>query len=463
MIILDGSASIVPSDWLKALDFANKVVDGFNVSADQAEIGVVQFASQATLEIGLSADKAKIHSTITNMREMKQNTNTYEGFKVAQDELHAHGRTGTNASIVILLTDGKQNQGRPASIVADDLKANDKATIFGIGVGPSIDERELQSWCSTPLSSHYFKVSDWTALEQVLNKILEDACPKPPPPPARRLRNPGDHCKFHLPSPLPTRAAVTSAARVAIVEEPAAPVVEGAFSMAAADPSNVSDPCNPFGDCATCIGARTSTGQTCGWCTGDLKYNGESAKSAFHCAGKDAGNSSAKFTCSGHFQTTSCEVPGDCGLKGIYRGLRIDNAYDFGEWSAVFTPQTLGPNGTVSGEMVTISQLDASGKAASTIEGIVECESKCSAQNASSIAGAKFKLTATSGQIYRGICGYTDQIQAETSGLMWAMSNQGVATAPADFDVAMNGTTATVHTYYKCAEFKGSTCTFTAP
>jgi hypothetical protein len=462
MIVLDGSASIVASDWQKGLDFTNKVIDGFNMSADQVEVGVVQFASISELVIGLTPDKAAVQSAVTNLRQMKQNTNTYAGFKTAQDEIHAHGRTGTNGTLVILLTDGKQNQGLPASVIANDLKTTDKATIFGIGVGPDVDEPELQSWCSLPLSSHYFKVDDWSALQKVLNQILADACPPPaPPPPALTMANPGDFCKFHLPSPLPVTRRAPRIAPAPVKKEILAVEIEPmvAVRKAARKLQAPLDPCNQFDTCLDCIAAHTSGGETCGWCTGDLKYNNQSAVSPYQCAGKDDGNSSAKFTCSGHFQTTNCETPGDCGLKGIYRGLQIDNGYDFGEWTAVFTP--LSPNGTTQGEHVKIDQLDpAGGPAKLEIEGTVVCDSKCS--NASTIEGAKFTLTATTGQIYKGICGYTDQVQAETEGLMWAMSNQGVATAPANFDVAMNGTTAKVHTYYKCPEYR-SECVFKQP
>ena len=62
-----------------------------------------------------------------------------------------------------------------------------------------------------------------------------------------------------------------------------------------------------------------------------------------------------------------------------------------------------------------------------------------------------------------GICGYADQSQAETSGLMLALSNDGVATPPASWDAAMLATNATVYTYYKCADYKKGTCLFTQP
>ena len=473
MIVLDGSASIQPPDWQKALSFTNQVIDGFSISKDEVEIGIVQFSSISTLEIGLSPDKAAIQAIVTNLPQMMSNTDTYAGFETAQTEIRAHRRPNTNGTLVIILTDGKQNQGQPASVITDQLKTVDKAEIFGIGVGPDIDEVELQSWCSTPLPQHYFKVDDWSDLHKIIDQIVANACPQPHPPssPHPPLRQHGDYCRFHLPSPLPVtvqRAAVSAEAAVRVLDEideinatdEKKPPRRKLQRTLAKDGLAPSDPCNPYANCSSCIAARPAFGQTCGWCSGDLKYSGETNVSKFKCAGKDQGNSSAKFTCSGNFQTTSCEVPGDCGLKGVYRGLRVDRNYTFGEWQAVFTPQTLAPNGTATGEFVKIDQLDMSGKVTSTIDGKIECTTKCTF--ADTIEGAPFKITASSGKIYYGICGYTHQYQAETDGLMWAVSDAGSTQAPKNFDVAMNSSNATVYTYYKCSEYKGATCQFKA-
>jgi hypothetical protein len=202
-----------------------------------------------------------------------------------------------------------------------------------------------------------------------------------------------------------------------------------------------------------CIGARGPSGETCGWCTGDLKYDAGTVKSKYHCAGKDSGSSAAKWTCTGHFQTTSCDEAGDCGLDGIYRGLRIDNNYEFGEWSAVFTKA--GDH-----DDAVIKSFGIDGKVSATLEGQVQCVKKC--DQGTTTSGVPFTFTTKAGDIRHGICGYTEEVQAETTGLMWSLSNTGVATPPSDFDTAMLNTDATVHTYYRCSPYK-SVCKFAAP
>ena len=96
----------------------------------------------------------------------------------------------------------------------------------------------------------------------------------------------------------------------------------------------------------------------------------------------------------------------------------------------------------------------------STTEGKLQCAADCKTGN--SQQGVNFTLTTTKGSILHGICGWTEQVQAETHGLMWAISDPGVATPPKTFDGAMlNTSKAEVFTYYKCGDYQKA-CTFTA-
>ena len=146
--------------------------------------------------------------------------------------------------------------------------------------------------------------------------------------------------------------------------------------------------------------------------------------------------------------------PGNCGLEGIYRGLRIDNLYRTGEWQATFASRN-------NSETVAVVELDQTGGSLSAVQGTLECSKACT--EGTTDAGAPFTLTTSSGAVQHGICGYMDQNQAETSGLLWALSAPGAAAPPAGFDVAMlNTSNATVFTYYKCADYKRQACTFVA-
>ena len=218
----------LPARGARCLTFTESLVSSFNISSDQVEIAVVQFSSCVETAINLSSDQAAIIAAVTNMRQMASNTNTKAGFDRAKDILDTQGRPNAAGKLVILMTDGDQNQGLPASITANDLKvvlaslcsnrayhwpplssnracpvatrassaarlsstrdpalSQEGATIFGIGVGSKVDEPEIQSWVTVPVSQHYFPVTGFDQLEKILQALIAAACPpKPPGPPA---------------------------------------------------------------------------------------------------------------------------------------------------------------------------------------------------------------------------------------------------------------------------------------
>jgi hypothetical protein len=440
VLVLDGSASIRATDWQTGLQFVNKVVESFDISDDTVKIGAVQFSDTTADIIELSGNKAAIKSAISSTRQMQENTNTGAGFTAAKTMLANHGRKTNDGQLVLLITDGKPNRGANPKTVADGMKAIG-IEIFGVGVGPSIDAAEIKTWVTPPTTGHYFDTKDWASLDKILQSLVANACKHPPLGFLEEDPNPSKRCLFHLPGGLPqTRRRLGGKQEKALELAQVSPLVELA--------PVVSDECNNFTTCEACIGQRTYH-STCGWCTGDLTYKGQT--STAHCAGKETSGAS-EWTCTGHYQTSSCSEPAGCGLEGIYRGLRIDNGYEFGEWSAIFTPG-------VGKDQASFQFLDPAGKP-TKVDGTIKCDKKC--EEGTDQKGVKFSFTTTAGQIQHGICGFTNQVQSETSGLMWAISDQGVATPPDTFDDAMLSNGATCYTYYRCSKFKQQ-CKFTAP
>ena len=89
----------------------------------------------------------------------------------------------------------------------------------------------------------------------------------------------------------------------------------------------------------------------------------------------------------------------------------------------------------------------------------MHCVSKCSGPNATA-----FTLDVGGGKVMHGLCGFTDQIQAETTGLYIALSPLGAAAPPASWAAALNNTNnATLYTYWDCSTYKKGTCVFKKP
>jgi len=453
VIVLDGSNSIISSDWQHALDFANKIVDSFDIGPTKVKVGALQFSDSATKIVDLSGDKSAIQSAISGTRQMKLNTNTGKGLQLAKDLIDSEGRANASKA-VILITDGKSNQGVNPTTVASSIKA-EGIEVFGIGVGSSISVSELQSLCSTPLSDHYFTTTGFSDLDKVLQALIKSSCHHTGGG-GSNVTSP-HNCIWHFPANLPVTTKVSQPwpapsspkATHTAKPQPAArlPMHPTPKASQASDPA---DPCNVFPTCDTCIGSRVG-GSVCGFCDGDLSYSG--GASTAKCAGKVNG-SIPTWECNGHYKTTGCGTYGNCGLTGVYRGLRIDEGYDIGEWQATFA------NGaTNTSTTATFKFLNPAGPSSSdTIYGDLQCLGSTCKDDPMT----PWKLQLNNGTVINGICGYGNQVQAETTGLMWAQSFLGIHDPPPSWDAAMLNTNATVYNYYKCSEFKKGTCLFTS-
>ena len=188
VLLLDGSASITDPHWQNALKFAEDLAAKFKIGPNDAKVGAIQFSSSVATISAMTTDAAALNSALASTRQMKMNTNTGAGFNAAKQMLDSQGRgAAVNASLVILVTDGKANMGPNPDTAAAAICAEAKHQVFGIGVGAGTDPAEIQGWVCPKSGSppdHYFPSPDWSSVDTLLEKILDKACPKPPPPPA---------------------------------------------------------------------------------------------------------------------------------------------------------------------------------------------------------------------------------------------------------------------------------------
>lgn len=173
VFVLDGSGSITIPNFELARDFAIRLA----AACFQTDIqfGVVQFSTQGRTrtEIQLTTDKQAVTTALTNMVQIRGDTDIQEGLQFAGNELNQRGRPGSNR-IAILLTDGLQvGDGDPIA-EATTLKTAG-ISIFGIGVG-NIDYGQLRSIASDPDANYVFTVNDFNALTSVLNAVAGGAC-----------------------------------------------------------------------------------------------------------------------------------------------------------------------------------------------------------------------------------------------------------------------------------------------
>lgn len=173
MMVIDGSGSIDPQDFELAREFARTLVNScLFVSGSRA--GVVQFASSAQLEYGLSDNRVSLDSALVNMRQIGTTTATADAINAAQRELTNNQRPNVK-DFIIVLTDGVSNN-RSATISAADNARTAGSELFAIGVGTQVNFAELQGIANDPDSQYLFQVTDFASLQAALAPIVGAVC-----------------------------------------------------------------------------------------------------------------------------------------------------------------------------------------------------------------------------------------------------------------------------------------------
>ena len=117
VFILDSSGSVGASNFQKMKDFVKTMVQGFDVTPQGAEIGVVTFSDKPALQFHLNKyhDKPSTLTAIDNIRYVSGGTNTADAIKYARQTSFtaANGMRQNAAKIAIIITDGKSNRYTP--------------------------------------------------------------------------------------------------------------------------------------------------------------------------------------------------------------------------------------------------------------------------------------------------------------------------------------------------------------
>ncbi len=160
---------------------ASYFVGKFDSSKDL--IGLVSYATNASLESGLTDNFTTINNEINDLNPNGY-TNIGGAIKLANTELTNHNRTAA-APVIVLLTDGKANvnsqgnypdyDGGADYALAEALAAkNNGFTVYTIGLGPDVSHTLLGNIASTP--DKYFYAPTVADLQSIYNEISLDIC-----------------------------------------------------------------------------------------------------------------------------------------------------------------------------------------------------------------------------------------------------------------------------------------------
>jgi uncharacterized protein YegL len=139
-------------------------------------VGITQFASSAKIETFLTGSLPTLEKIVANIQQLQGNTDMGDGLIEAWTVFKSSGRTGT-PRVIVLITDGKANEGPNPVEVANQLKnAPYNVSIVCVGVGNSVDFTALQQSASPPISQTVFPVSDWSQLNKFVDELIAASC-----------------------------------------------------------------------------------------------------------------------------------------------------------------------------------------------------------------------------------------------------------------------------------------------
>jgi len=184
MLVLDASGSILQEDWPKVQTFAKTVVDQLNtgnkLGPNGSRVGIVTFGNTATLVQPLTTDAQLLYTAIANLQKTTGTTNTAAALTTATNNLVALRQPNTQCQTIKLMTDGMSNEPTMTQQAGDAAIAQN-ITVVAIGVGPMVNQTELELIASEPVSKNAMELTDFTGLDQLAHALF-DRCAVPVPP-----------------------------------------------------------------------------------------------------------------------------------------------------------------------------------------------------------------------------------------------------------------------------------------
>ncbi|XP_060583327.1 collagen alpha-1(XII) chain-like [Ruditapes philippinarum] len=180
VFVLDSSGSLGVTNFKRVKQFVINIVNYLDIGVNYTKVGVITYSNYPTRRINLDDyyDKLALVNAINQIPYYPGNTETDK----ALDLLRLEGFEGERKDapdIAIVVTDGLSTNPDLTEIAADRLKKSG-ATVFSVGIGQDvIDRNELNYISSDPDSNYVFFVANFTDLSSIENSVAKTTCKVP--------------------------------------------------------------------------------------------------------------------------------------------------------------------------------------------------------------------------------------------------------------------------------------------
>ncbi|XP_067285937.1 integrin alpha-X-like [Pseudorasbora parva] len=176
--LLDGSGSVGIGNFITMKNFVTNMIKRF--TDRDAQFAIAQYSSSCYIHYNFNELKDSTwESKVTNIPYIQGATYTAAAIKKLVDELFTPngGSRSSAKKILLVITDGVSHD---RGLLKDAASKAEKKSItrFAIGVGDAFNDysakEELNTIASDPDIDHVFKVTDFNALNNILQKLEEN-------------------------------------------------------------------------------------------------------------------------------------------------------------------------------------------------------------------------------------------------------------------------------------------------
>ena len=159
IFVIDDSSSISGNEFKRLKNFLNKVVDSLDIGEDRVRVGVIKYAKGVKDEIRLDdfTTEAPLKRAITRIKHERGGTRTGRAIsRMVKAFQGGFGGRSDADKIGIVITDGKSKD----SVAGPVRRAGREGiTLYGIGIGRSIDRSEIRSIAGGDTGRTFFSTS----------------------------------------------------------------------------------------------------------------------------------------------------------------------------------------------------------------------------------------------------------------------------------------------------------------
>ena len=168
--MLDASRSIGSSNFVIMKDFVKSIVSNFEIGADKTRVGVIRFATSASIVIPLGSinNASQLNNFITNITYTSGGAATHLGLNLL-DTAFSNARTSQGVPRVAIVFTDSQSNSPSLTIRAAQAVHSTGIVVYSFGIGNGIAINELNAIASS--SSNVFVISNFST-SQFATKLL---------------------------------------------------------------------------------------------------------------------------------------------------------------------------------------------------------------------------------------------------------------------------------------------------